>query len=102
MNTTTHAPRANFQRHMEFYARDLATRELTGTAAWVIGVEIKAIADSYDISNLPQEFLINQLKLNKSHFYLDGHNWSNFRKAHTNIVIQIIEVLIARKEKVGA
>lgn len=101
MKTTTHATRTNFQRNMEFYARDLATRELTGTAAWVIGVELKAIADAYDISNLSPEFLINELKLTKSHLYR-AQNWSNFRRAQTNIVIQIIEVLIARKEKVGA
>ena len=101
MNTTTLETRANFHHHMEFHGRDLATRELTGTAAWVIGVELKAIADSYDISNLSQEFLINELELNKSWLYLDGHNWSDFRRAHTNIVIQIIEVLIARKEKAG-
>lgn len=102
MTTTALTTRQKFDRNMESYARDLTTREFTGTAAWVIGIEIKAIADSYDISELTAEFLENELKLRKSHYYLDNHNWSDFARGIANTSIQIIEMLSARKERVGA
>ena len=102
MTTTQLTTRQEFDRNMNFFARDLTTREITGTKAWVIGIEIKAIADSYDISELTAEFLENELELRKSHLFLDGHNWSDFARGVRNTEIQIIEILSARKEKVGA
>lgn len=97
MTTTELTTRQKFNRNIYNFARDLTTRELTGTPAWVIGVELKAIADAYDISDLSAEFLDNELQLGKSHFYLDGHNWSDFHRATSNNMIQIIQVLSSRK-----
>jgi hypothetical protein len=102
MTTTELTTRQQFDRNIYNWARDLTTRELTGTKAWVIGVELQGIADAYDISDLSAAFLDNELKLRKSHFYLDGHNWSDFHRATSNNMIQIIQRLIARKERVGA
>jgi hypothetical protein len=101
MNTiTTQEMRQKFERNIHNWARDLTTREFTGTKAWLIGIEIINIARSYDISDLSEEFLDNQLKLHKSWLYLDGHNVGRFDYAVTNTMIQIIEALKARK--VGA
>lgn len=102
MTTIEQTTRQKFDRNIYNWARDLTTRELTGTAAWVIGVELKGIADSYDISDLTSEFLDNELKLRKSHYRLDSHNWSDFHRATSNNMIQIIEILIARKAGAGA
>lgn len=100
--TTTLTTRQEFNRQMEFFARELTTLEITGTKALIIGIEIKAIADSFDISELTLEFLQNELELRKSHFFLDGHNWSDFRKAISDNKVQIIERLCIRKQEVGA
>ena len=102
MTTLEQATRTKFQRNIYNWARDLTTREITGTKAWVIGIEIKAIADAYDISDLTAEFLENELELRKSHYSLDSHNWSDFARGIANTSIQIIEILSARKERVGA
>lgn len=92
--------RQSFDRNISNWARDLTTQEFTGTKSWVVSVHLKGVADNYDISNLTSEFLLNELKLCKSHFYLDGHNWSDFHRATTSNMIEIIERLIVRK--VGA
>lgn len=102
MNTTTQATRTKFQHDMDSFAQDLSTREFTGTPGWAIVVQLRGIADSYDISELTLEFLQNELKLCKSHFFLDGHNWSDFQRAMSDFTIQIIERLSFRKEEVGA
>ena len=102
MNTTTLTTRQQFNRNMDFFARDLTTREFTGTPGWAINVERKGIADSYDISEMTLEFLQNELQLRKSRFFLDSHNWSDFYRAISDNEIQIIERLSFRKEEVGA
>ena len=102
MTTTAQTTRQEFDRNMDFFARDLTTREFTGAPRWAIVVELKGIADSYDISELTLEFLQGELKLRKAHFFLDGHNWSDFHRATSDNTIQIIERLCIRKEEVGA
>lgn len=97
MATIELTARQTFNRDIYNLSRDLTTREFTGTPAWVIGVEIKGIADSYDISNLTLEFLENELQLRKSHYFLDSHNWSDLARGVANTSIQIITMLVVRK-----
>jgi hypothetical protein len=94
---TTQEMRQKFDRDIYNWARDLTTRELTGTKAWLIGIEIINISRSFDLSYLTVDFLDNELQLSKSHFAVDGHNWSNFYRLVNKNSINIIEALKARK-----
>ena len=65
--------------------------------AWVIGVEIKGLSESIDLENVHENFLERSVEVNKVHYYLDGHNWSDTYRAVAEAKIELLVLLLARK-----
>ena len=73
-----------------------------GKPSWVAAVELEALAREIDSSEITAETLENEIKLCNSHFYLDGHNWSDSFKAYNENFVDFCRILKTAKAKVGA
>ena len=81
---------------------DAITSRNLGKPAWVTGVELMALADGLNIAEVSLDVLQNEIKLRRSHFFLDGHNWSDSLKANNENFIQFCQLVYAKKARVGA
>jgi hypothetical protein len=69
----------------------------TWRPAWLVGIEVQGYSYSLDIESIHEKFLENALELNKCHFYLDSHNWSDMDRAVAEAKILLLSQLLLRK-----
>lgn len=93
---TTSITNENFVAEVSPLIRALTSANI-GKPAWVEGVEIVALARDLDTSAVTADFLVKEIELRKSHFFLDSHNWSDITRQNSWNFIQFCESLLADK-----
>jgi hypothetical protein len=97
MSTTTTIARNAFLSAVGERIHTITNNNL-GKPAWVAGVELMALAIEFADFEVSSDIVRSQLKLAKSHFAVDGHNWNNYAKAYNENFRDFCLFLLAKKE----